>query len=170
MILSPASLVKFWRERVVALVMAQLMQGVTPQKIALSIALGLSLGIIPILGITTMLCAVAAIRFRLNQPVIQLVNWLVYPLQLGLFLVFARIGEWMLHAPIVNLSLPELLLKFHESPMKFFEQFGAIILQGFVAWLFIAPVLTGIIYSVLAGPLKRLVELKASVARASDSE
>jgi uncharacterized protein (DUF2062 family) len=72
--LSRASLTQFWQERMVALVAAQLMQGVTPQKIALSIALGISLGIIPVLGVTTMLCAMAAIRFKLNQPVIQLVN------------------------------------------------------------------------------------------------
>ena len=167
--LSPASLLKFWRERVVALVMAQLMQGATPQKIALSIALGLSLGIIPILGVTTMLCAVAAIRFRLNQPVIQLVNWLVYPLQLGLMLVFVRIGEWLMHALRVVFSV-QLLLKFHASPEKFFEQFGASLLHGFVARLVIAPILTGIIYSALAGPLKRLAELQASVARPTKSE
>ncbi len=165
MTLSPASLLKFWRERVVALVIAQLVQGVTPQKIALSIALGLSLGIIPVLGTTTALCAVAAIRFKLNQPVIQLVNWLVYPLQLGLLLVFARIGEWMMHAPCMNFSLPEMLLKFRESPVKFFGQFGVTTIHGVVAWLFIAPVLTGVTYCVLAGPLKGLATLKASVDR-----
>jgi uncharacterized protein (DUF2062 family) len=170
MILSPSALNKFWQERIVAPIIAQLMQGVTPQKLALSIALGLSLGIIPILGITTALCALAAIRFKLNQPVIQLVNWLVYPLQLGLLLVFARIGEWIMHAPPVNFSVPELLLKFHESPVKFFEQFGVMALQGMVAWLFIAPILTGIIYSLLTPSLKKLAILTASIARSGKAE
>lgn len=170
MMLSPASLNKFWQERIVAVVMAQLMQGVTPQKMALSIALGLSLGIIPILGVTTALCAIVAIRFKLNQPVIQLVNWLVYPLQLGLLLVFVRIGEWMMHAPPLNLSLPELLLKFHDSPVKFFEQFGMTAWQGLVAWLFIAPVLTGIIFSLLVPLLKKVIIFKASIARSGNTE
>ena len=112
----------------------------------------------------------AAIRFKLNQPVIQLVNWLVYPLQWGLLLVFARVGEWMMHAPRANFSPPELLLKFHESPVKFFEQFGVTILHGLVAWLFIAPVLTGITYSLLALPLKKLAALKASIAGSGNTE
>src|SRR5579862_8497564 len=111
----PASFVKFWREGVVALVVGQLTQGVTPDKIALSVALGLTLGIIPILGVTTVLCAAAAIWLRLNQPVIQLVNWLVYPLQLALVLVFIRIGEWITHAPVLTLSIPVLIQKFHDS-------------------------------------------------------
>ena len=47
----------FWRERVVAMILSQLTQGFTPQKIALTIALGLDLAIFPILGATTALCA-----------------------------------------------------------------------------------------------------------------
>jgi uncharacterized protein (DUF2062 family) len=158
--------VKFWRERVVTLVIAQLMQGVTPQKLALSIALGFGLGVIPILGVTTALCAIAAIRLRLNQPIIQLINWLVYPLQLAWLVIFVRIGEWLMHAPQMPLSLPIVIETFRDSPGKFFQEFGLAALHGLVAWLFIAPFLTAITFSVLVPPLKRLAELQASFARA----
>jgi uncharacterized protein (DUF2062 family) len=158
--------VKFWRERVVALVVAQLMQGVMPQKLALSIALGFSLGVIPILGVTTALCAIAAFRLRLNQPIIQLVNWLVYPLQLAWLVIFIRIGEWLTHAPHLPLSLPIMIEKFRDSPGKFFQEFGMAALHGLVAWLFIASFLTAITFSMLVPPLKRLAELQASFARA----
>jgi len=156
---------KFWRERVVALVAAQLMQGVTPQKLALSIALGFSLGVIPILGTTTALCAMAAFRLKLNQPIIQLVNWLVYPLQLAWIMVFIRIGEWITRAPHAPLALPIVIEEFHDSPGKFFQEFGLAALHGLVAWLFIAPFLTALTFSVLLPPLKRLAELQASFAR-----
>jgi uncharacterized protein (DUF2062 family) len=161
--MTPASFVKFWRERIVTLIVSQLTQGVTPHKIALSIGLGFSLGVIPILGVTTALCAIAAVRLRLNQPVIQLVNWLVYPLQLAWILIFIRIGEWIMHAPYLTFSLPELIQKFHDSPIKFFEEFSVAGLQGVVAWLFIAPFLTTIIYSVLMPPLKRLATFKTPI-------
>lgn len=138
--MSPGAFVNMWRERIAALVVGQLVQGVTPQKIALSIALGISLGVVPVLGTTTALCAIAAIRLKLNQPVIQLVNWLVYPLQLALILIFVRIGELMTHAPLVNFSVPELIRTFHESPLKFLQVFGICQLQGLIAWLFIAPI------------------------------
>jgi uncharacterized protein (DUF2062 family) len=163
MAVSPGSFINYWRERIAAVVVAQLMQGVTPQKIALSIALGISLGVIPVLGITTMLCAIAGVRLKLNQPIIQLVNWLVYPLQLALLLVFVRIGEWITHAPPVLFSLPQLIQVFHESPMKFLQVFWVGQLQGLVAWLFIAPIFTAIVFFALVPPLKRVASMRTPV-------
>jgi len=55
-----------------------LRQGITPEKIALSVALGAVLGIFPVLGSTTLLCAAAAFILRLNMPPIQVVNFLIY--------------------------------------------------------------------------------------------
>ena len=153
---SAGSFINFWRERVAGLVVAQLAQGITPEKIALSIALGITLGIFPVLGATTILYAIAAMRLKLNQPIIQLVNWLVYPLQLASILVFVRIGQWITHAPPVNFSVPDLIQTFHQSPLKFLQEFGVCQLQGLIAWLFIAPVFTAIVFFALVPPLKRL--------------
>jgi uncharacterized protein (DUF2062 family) len=151
---------KFWQERVVALILAQFTQGFTPQKIALTLALGMVLGIFPILGATTALCALAGLRLKLNQPVIQLVNWLVSPLQLALILVFARIGEWLLHAPRVSFSLPVMFREFHESPARFFHDFGMTGVRAILAWLLIAPVAALLLYLLFLSPLKKLSLLK----------
>ena len=155
----PSRLKKFWQERVVALIVAQFTQGFTPQKIALTIALGLNLGVFPILGSTTLLCALAAFCLKLNQPVIQLVNWLAYPLQFMLLLGFVRIGEWLMRAPPVPFSIPELLHKFNESPGKFMHEFGMTGVHGIVAWLLIAPFVAALIYFLLLPPLKKLSQL-----------
>ena len=149
----------FWRERVLRVIVAQFTQGVTPEKIALTIALGLNLGIFPLLGATTALCALAGVCLKLNQPVIQLVNWLVSPLQLVLILVFVRIGEWLMRAPQVTFSIPELFQKFHQSPAAFFREFGLTGLHGVIAWLVIAPLLTAIVYYLLVPPLRKLASL-----------
>jgi uncharacterized protein (DUF2062 family) len=162
--MAPVSFIKFWRERITTLIVSQLTQGVTPHKIALSVALGFSLGVFPVLGTTTTLCAIAAVRLRLNQPIIQLVNWLVYPLQLAWILIFIRVGEWIMHAPYMTFSLPELIQKFHDSPVNFFQEFGLAALQGVVAWLFIAPFLSTITYSLLLPPLKKFVAFKTPLA------
>jgi uncharacterized protein (DUF2062 family) len=155
----PSRLKKFWRERVLGLIIAQLTQGVTPQKIALTIALGFNLGIFPILGATTLLSAVAGFCLKLNQPVIQLVNWLVAPLQLTLILVFVRIGEWLVRAPRVSFSVPELIRKFNESPGKFFHEFGMTGVHGIIAWLVLAPGVAMLVYLLLLPPLKKLAQL-----------
>ncbi|HEY1787930.1 MAG TPA: DUF2062 domain-containing protein [Verrucomicrobiae bacterium] len=164
------SLTRFWRERVLGLIVAQLVQGVTPQKIALTIAMGAGLGVFPILGATTMLCAVAGVWLKLNQPVIQMINWLVSPIQLSLILIFVRIGEWIVRAPSVSFSVPELIQKFHESPAKFFQQFGMTGVHGIIAWFLIAPFVTATIYLILVPPLRRLAALKAAFSQSHHVE
>jgi len=157
---SPASFIRFWRERVFTLILSQLMQGVTPHKIALTISLGFSLGIFPVLGATTTLCVIVGVWLRLNQPIIQLVNWLVYPLQLAWLLLFIRLGEWMMHAPPLGFSISAMLQSLHGSPAKFLQLFGLAAVRGTIGWLLVAPCLSAAAYAVLLPPLKRLATLK----------
>ena len=49
-----------------------LRQGVTPEKISLTIALGLVLGVTPVLGSTVLLCTLAAAILGLNLPAFNL--------------------------------------------------------------------------------------------------
>ncbi len=85
-----------------------LRQGVTPEKIALSVALGAALGVFPAVGWTTALCALAAIILRLNLPTIQIVNYLVYPAQIALLVPFFRLGEKLFRAPHLPVSVPQI--------------------------------------------------------------
>ena len=86
-----------------------LTQGITPEKIALSIAFGLVLGVFPALGWTTLLCLLVAVWLRLNVPAMQLVNYLAYPLQVALLVPFIRAGEVLFRAPKLGISLPQIL-------------------------------------------------------------
>ena len=146
---------RFWRDRVLGLIVTQLTQGVTPQKIALTSALGLNLAIFPILGATTTLCLIFGFCLKLNQPLIQLINWLAAPLQLALIVVFVRVGEWIMRAPSTSFSIPVMLQKFHESPVKFIQQFGMTGVHAMVAWLIIAPFLVAVIYFITLPLLKK---------------
>ncbi len=143
----------FWHRRVINLVMAQLRQGITPDKIALTIALGALLAIFPILGSTTLLCALFGAWLRLNQPVIQLVNYLMYPLQLVLLIPFYRAGEWF-GAPHLSLSITQLVERFTAGPLRFIVDFGAIALGGIAAWFVLAPPAIALIYFALRLPLR----------------
>jgi len=50
----------FFRRRIARPIVELLRQGVTPEKMALSLALGVALGVFPVLGTTTALCALVA--------------------------------------------------------------------------------------------------------------
>lgn len=66
--------------------------GLSPETIALICVLGLVLGVFPVFGLPTLLCAAAAIAFRVNLPAIQLVNQISAPLQYALLLPLGRAG------------------------------------------------------------------------------
>jgi uncharacterized protein (DUF2062 family) len=146
----------FWQRRVIAPIASQLTQGVTPEKIALTIALGIALGVFPILGSTTLLCALAGILVRLNQPIIQAVNYLVYPLQLVLLIPFYRAGEHLLGREPIPLSVSLLVDRFRADTLQFLKDFGMIGVGGILVWLIIAPVTIAAIYFSTRGPLRAL--------------
>lgn len=147
----------FWQRRIVAPVMAQLRQGITPEKIALTLALGGVLGLFPILGATTTLCALAAWRLQLNQPIIQLVNYLLSPVHVLLLLPFYRAGETLFsseHVPIF--SVGELLERFQQGPLQFIIDYGRVGLYGIAVWAMLAPPAILIAYYALRGPMRAL--------------
>jgi uncharacterized protein (DUF2062 family) len=155
--ISPAK--SFWRRRVLDVIVGQLKQGITPQKISLTLALGVALGIFPILGATTLLCFVVGLCLKLNQPIIQMVNYLMYALQLVMILFFVRAGEFVMHATPVSFSIPELFRKFHESPREFFREFGMTGVHGIVGWLLIAPFVAALLYFILLPLMKKLARI-----------
>lgn len=146
----------FWRRRIIAPIAGLLRQGTTPETIALTIALGIVLGIFPILGATTLLCGIAAAWLRLNQPIIQLVNYFVYPAQLLTLLPFYRAGETLFGRPHLPLSIPMLVERFRDDTAKFFGDFGLIAVAGIVVWCLLAPVLAAAFYFTLRTPIRRL--------------
>ena len=73
--------------------------GLSPESIALLLAAGLVLGVFPVFLFPTVLCALAAMIFRLNMPAMQLVNQLCAPLQWALLIPLNRIGARILGTP-----------------------------------------------------------------------
>lgn len=157
----PAVRESFWKRRVVTPLLAQLRQGVTPEKLALTVALGLTLGIFPILGSTMLLCGLAAIALRLNQPVIQLVNYFAYPVQLALLIPFYRAGELLFRKTPTPLSIPLFFERIRADFWQFLRDFGMIAVQGIVVWALLAPALLAAIYFTTRPLLRRLARRTA---------
>ena len=111
--------------RAIGVIVRQFKQGVTPEQVALTIALGFVIGIFPILGATTILCGIAAAVLGLNQPIIQLVNYVAYPAQLVALIPFYRAGESLFRQPHLPLSIPMLMDRFRDDAGKFFSAPGA---------------------------------------------
>jgi len=134
---------------------ALLTQGHTPEKIALSVAFGIALGLFPIFGTTTLLCVVVAVVLRLNHPAIQVANQLMYLVQLPLIVVFIRIGESLLGVAPIPFSATLMAAELRANPSSLVQRFGMAGLHGIVGWAVVAPVVVGLAYAILL-PLLRM--------------
>jgi uncharacterized protein (DUF2062 family) len=149
-----ASLIR--RRRIVDLLLDLLRQGITPEKIALSIAFGITLGITPVIGSTSILCFLAAILLRLNAPAIQLVNYLVYPLQLAMLIPFLRMGQWIFAAPPVTVSVARIFQLIRADVWGAIATLWTATLHALVAWLALSLLAAPVLYLLLAPALRRL--------------
>ncbi len=141
---------RFIHRRIVQPVVALLTQGITPEKIALSLAMGIVLGVFPVLGSTTLLCAAAAVVFRLNLPAIQLVNYIVYPLQLLLFVPFIRAGELLFRSRTLQLTLAQMVAMARADPRHAISSLWVATFHAISVWLLVAPMATFFLYVLLA--------------------
>jgi len=151
-----AMLQAYWHRKIIDPIIALLKQGITYRKIALSIALGISLGIFPVLGTSTLLCVLAAVIFRLNLLAIQLVNYLVYPLQLLLLIPFFRAGELLLSDARVTVTLNIVVGRFKADWLGALNLLWETLIHAAVVWLLISPILTLLMYHLLKPAMRRL--------------
>ncbi|MFP5206288.1 MAG: DUF2062 domain-containing protein [Acidobacteriota bacterium] len=138
-----------WRRKVVLPIFEFLRQGLTPEKLSFTIALGITLGVTPVLGSTMLLCTLAAIAFRLNLAAIQLVNWLVYPFQLALLIPFYRIGGWIFRTPPSELSVTHILEMIHTNILHAVATLWTVTIHALAAWLLFGSIATGLLYLLL---------------------
>ncbi|MGA8729469.1 MAG: DUF2062 domain-containing protein [Terracidiphilus sp.] len=118
------------RERQAA---AWLRQGISPRRLALTLALGFAIGCLPVVGIPTALCFMVALTLKLNLPAIQVANYVAMPLQVLLILPFVRLGGWLFAS-----GQQQGASLMHGSPAQMLWASGSIAGQAMAAWLLIA--------------------------------
>lgn len=150
----------FWQRRVRDPLVALLTHGVTPEKLASGVAWGVVCSLFPFLGLTTLLNASVAYWRRLNQPLLQAINYALTPLHLVMILVYVRLGEWIWIADDERFAVSEMIKSFHElSIPDFLRKFSFAGLHAFTAWALTAPLIWCAAYYLSRPALRRLAHL-----------
>jgi uncharacterized protein (DUF2062 family) len=139
-----------------------LRQGITPRRLAITLALGFAVGCIPVLGIPTVLCAALAFGLRLNLPAIQAANYLAMPFQLALILPFVRLGQWIFSSG----ARPALSAAggMHLAAPTLLYQLGSLTGHALVAWLLLAAPAVMIMTTAFTAMLRRIPLVAAAEA------
>ena len=134
-----------------------LMQGISPRSIAIGIAGAAVIGVFPVLGSTTILCTAFALAFRLNLPLVQLINFTVYPLQLILLVPFMKLGEMLFRFETLQYGFDDIVKMIGENTFNAIAVLWNVTLQAIGAWIVVGPVVALGIYFILHYLLKRII-------------
>ncbi len=159
---------ELFRRRIAGPIRQQLTQGLSPDTLALTIGVGLAIAVIPIVGVTTILSFLAAWALRLNQPVIQAINWTSAPLQILMIFPFIRLGERLFSAPRLTLSLDELVAAGKADPVGTIGRLGSTAAHAVVAWALVVPLIVGGVYVAARPALRALARRSRPASAVSD--
>ena len=123
-------------------------QGITPTKVAFTIAIGSAIALFPILGTTTLLCILVGVLLRLNQPIILLLNGAMTPLHLPVIFAFLKLGSVLFGSQYSHVGIRMMNHMFWDDPHEFWLRFGSAAFHAVVAWAIVAPFWVILVYCI----------------------
>lgn len=146
----------WFNNKVVEPLLEILRRGAEPKQLAFSTALGFTLGLFPICGVTVFLCgvAVASLGSRCHAPSVMLANFIATPVELSLIVPFLRFGEAITggdHFPLTSDALKKVLTGQASTEVLLS------IFRALLGWLLAAPFILGLLYVLLLPCFKVLV-------------
>ena len=143
--------------RCVLPILALLRMGATPQTLAWSIAVGMMIGLNPVIGTTTVMCLAAAGCFRLNVVASQIANHAMFPLEVALVLPFIRLGSREFHTAAMPLS-PRLFMQAAKTaPIALTRELWMWEWHALLVWAAVAVVAAPLIAAGLTPLLERML-------------
>lgn len=156
------SILKKQRLSLKAQIQRELKRGLSAHQLALAFALGGTIGIMPVIWGTSLICVLIAWLLRLNQVVVQCANYLVYPLHIALFIPWLMGGDYIGGTNLINEDKAQLVTLLKTSPALFFTDFWQVNIQALLLWLLISPLPFLIYYCISRVLANRFERKKAS--------
>lgn len=148
-------MLKVIQSKVVRPVLALLQHGASPERLAWSLAVGVAIGVNPLLGSTTVLALAVAGAFRLNVVASQITNHAAYPLELLLFPVWIKLGSMLFGTPGLKLSKADLLDAVKHHPWATTKALWTWEWHALVVWAAVMAVLVPLLARALTPALRR---------------
>jgi hypothetical protein len=121
-------------------VVGALRQGWTPKVVAWSVAWACTIAVFPIYGVTTITLGAIGWIWKLNHPILQILNNVMAPIKVLLIIPYVRLGEklFMEQNPF-SLSLTEFTLRFKDAPMETLGEFAMTFVHAIAGWAVTVP-------------------------------
>lgn len=154
-----------WQRRIRDPIVAQLTQGLTPHKIALTIAIGSSIALFPILGTTTLICLLIGIVMKLNQPIIQAVNYACTPIHLPFIFYAFRWGERLFGSTHPGVPFRTMMRMLHQHPIDFVTTYSVTAFHAILIWAILVPFWAVSVYYVMLPVMRGIDRVRLDPAK-----
>ena len=143
-------------KRLRAKIMDYLSDGTSPEKLSLAIALGVTCGLFPVYGLTTAVSVAVGIVFRANPIVIQLFNYMMYPIYFPIEFGFILTGAWVFEGDLHAYTWESIQLIITGGGLiSAFRHIGGALMHAVIIWLIVAPFLSIGLRNLLVPLVKR---------------
>ncbi|KAJ8441511.1 hypothetical protein Cgig2_026312 [Carnegiea gigantea] len=154
--ISTVAVRSWFNTKIVEPLLDMLRRGTEPKQLAFSSALGFTLGLFPICGVTVCLCgvAIAMLGSRCHPPSVMLANFVATPVELSLVVPFLRFGEVITggaHFPLTSDAFKKVLTGQASSEVLLS------LFHVLLGWVFAAPFILASLYVLLLPCFKVLV-------------
>jgi uncharacterized protein (DUF2062 family) len=147
---------KDWmRRRISQPIYNQLKQGANPRDLAISCAVGVACGSLPFFGFTTLVGLLIGHIYKLNQPALQSINYLMAPVQLMSIVFYGYLAAHIPPIIVVDIHPQIIVAKFFEGFRPFMAAYGMLGLRALILWLLIAPVYSFVVFYFLNKAFRR---------------
>lgn len=109
-------------------------QGFSSETLALSVSIGIIGGAFPVLGFASYVCLLLTLAFKQNIIIVQVVNWLAYPLQILLLIPFMKLGNSIFAGGDLTITMHQVVVAFQSGLMNGIREVGMFSLYGVIAW------------------------------------
>jgi uncharacterized protein (DUF2062 family) len=138
-VLLPEPIREFFRCRILRPLLRLLRGGVTPRRLAWSLAFGMVVGINPSVGLTTLVVVMLAWTLGLNQVASQIGVHVVAPLHLLLLLPFIELGVHLFHTRGLPMSRGQIEHLSHH-PLRLFHEIWKWEWHALIVWSVVAAI------------------------------
>ncbi|MBN2213756.1 MAG: DUF2062 domain-containing protein [Bacteroidales bacterium] len=149
------------KNRIFSKILDFLKKGITPHKLALSVSLGITIGIIPLYGLTSLLVTLVVFCFRLNLTASHIGHYMVYPLQILLIFPFLKLGDLIFNNSLLPHSFDQLFAMLRTDVWGTLHHFWLAYLTATAVWFIVSIPLAIILYKVLFFSFRKLVPARA---------
>jgi uncharacterized protein (DUF2062 family) len=123
--------------------------GISIERLAVSLALGITVGLIPLYGFTTLIVSGIALSLRLDFVSMQVAHYLVHPIQIALLIPFLRLGDAILKSSDISFTVSQYIHLLRTDFWGAMHELWLVNLSAVLIWMIIAIPLFIILYYLL---------------------